>query len=50
VILIVAIGLLTWAGATVLLDAWWRRDRGPDLTERCGRLDCRFWPTTVSGG
>jgi hypothetical protein len=32
-VLIVA-GLLTWAGATLLLDAWWRRWSRPDLAER----------------
>jgi hypothetical protein len=31
---ILAVGLLTWAGATLLLDAWCRRWRGPDLADR----------------
>jgi hypothetical protein len=31
---VVAFGLLTWAGSTLLLDAWWRRGSRPDLAER----------------
>jgi hypothetical protein len=30
----VAVGLLTWAGATLLIDARWRRCRRPDLADR----------------
>jgi hypothetical protein len=33
VVLIVA-GVLGWAAATLLLDAWWRRSQRPDLAER----------------
>jgi hypothetical protein len=31
---VIVVGLLTWAGSTLLLDAWWRRRRRPDLAER----------------
>jgi hypothetical protein len=31
---LIAAGLLTWAGSTLLLDATWRRWEGPDLVER----------------
>jgi hypothetical protein len=31
---ILTVGFLTWAGATLLLDAWWRRWDRPDLAER----------------
>jgi hypothetical protein len=31
---VIAVGLLTWAGSTLLLDAWWRRQKRPDLAER----------------
>jgi hypothetical protein len=34
VALLIVVGLLTWAGSTLLLDAWWRRQRRPGLTER----------------
>jgi hypothetical protein len=30
----IAVFLLTWAGSTLLLDAWVRRRRRPTLTER----------------
>jgi hypothetical protein len=30
----VAVGLLTWAGVALLWDAWLRREKRPDLTER----------------
>jgi hypothetical protein len=30
----VAVGLLVWAGATLLIDAAWRRPGRPGLTER----------------
>ena len=30
----IAVGLLTWAGVAVLWDAWLRREKRPDLTER----------------
>ena len=33
VVALVAVGLLTWAGATLLLDAWWRCWQRPDLAE-----------------
>jgi hypothetical protein len=31
---LLAVGFLTWAGVTPLLDAWWRRCDRPDLSER----------------
>ena len=31
---LIAAGLLTWAGSTLLLDAAWRRWERPDLVER----------------
>jgi hypothetical protein len=34
-VLIVA-GLFTWAGATLLLDTWWKRWDRPDLAEQLG--------------
>jgi hypothetical protein len=33
-LLVVVIGLLTWARVTLLLDAWWRGRSRLDLTER----------------
>jgi hypothetical protein len=33
-LLITVVGLLMWAGTTVLLDAWMRRQRRPTLAER----------------
>ena len=32
------LGLLFWAGASLLIDAWLRRGRRPDLTERLWRF------------
>jgi hypothetical protein len=37
VVVLVVAGILIWAGATLLLDAWWRREHRPDLAER-------LWP------
>jgi hypothetical protein len=31
---VIAVGLLVWAGTTLILDAWWLRPRRPDLAER----------------
>jgi hypothetical protein len=31
---VIAVGLLTWVGVTLLIDGWLRRDRRPDLAER----------------
>jgi hypothetical protein len=36
----VAVGVLTWAGSTLLLDAWWRRRQRPDLAERLLPFPC----------
>jgi hypothetical protein len=51
VVALVAVGLLTWAGVTLLWDAWLRRDKRPDLTKRLRPLgfdsvadEARFWP------
>jgi hypothetical protein len=27
-------GVMVWIGTTLILDAWWRRKRRPDLAER----------------
>ena len=32
--LITVVGLLVWAGTTLLLDAWMKRQRSPSLAER----------------
>ena len=32
--LIIVVGLLVWAGTTLLLDAWMKRQRRPSLAER----------------
>lgn len=32
--LIAVVGLLVWAGTTLLLDAWIKRQRRPSLAER----------------
>jgi hypothetical protein len=34
VLLVVVVGLLVWAGTTLLLEAWWRHQRRPDLADR----------------
>jgi hypothetical protein len=34
VALLIVAGLLLWAGATLLIDAWLRRRHRPDLVER----------------
>jgi hypothetical protein len=31
---VISVGLLTWAGSTLLLEDWWRRRRRLDLAER----------------
>jgi hypothetical protein len=33
-VLVTIVGLLMWAGTTLLLDAWMRRPRRPTLAER----------------
>jgi len=33
-VIVLVIGLLVWAGAALLIDAWHKRARRPDLTER----------------
>ena len=42
--LLVVAGLLFWAGATLLIDAWLRPSRRPDLAERLRP----FAPTTIA--
>jgi hypothetical protein len=34
VVAVIAVGLLTWSGSMLLLDAWWRRRQPVDLVER----------------
>jgi hypothetical protein len=34
VVALVMVGVLVWGGATLLLDAWWRRWDRPDLADR----------------
>jgi hypothetical protein len=34
VVALIVARLLTWFGAALVLDAWWRRERRPDLAER----------------
>jgi hypothetical protein len=41
---LIVVGLLTWAGSTLLLDAWWRRGRRSDLAERLRP----FQPSTLA--
>jgi hypothetical protein len=33
-VLLIVAGLLMWAGTTMLIDAWMRRQRRPTLAER----------------
>ena len=36
----IAVGLSTWAGVALLWDAWLRREKRPDLTERLWSFRC----------
>jgi hypothetical protein len=33
-VLALVAGIRVWIGTTLLLDAWWQRERRPDLAER----------------
>jgi hypothetical protein len=34
IVAVIFVGLLVWAGTTLILDGWMRRPRRPDLAER----------------
>jgi hypothetical protein len=34
VALLIVVGLLVWAGVTLMIDGWLRRPRRPDLADR----------------
>jgi hypothetical protein len=50
-----AVGALTWTGATLLLDAWWHRWDRPSLAERLGHYrtpsvadETQRWPDNTN--